>query len=62
MARGLANILIGVLLAALLALASQFMLAPFFGIAGLGTLKVIGAIVFWGVLLLVVISVLRGRR
>lgn len=59
MLRGVVNIAIGAVLALLLALASQFVLAPFLG---LGTLRVIAGVVFWGVLLLVVIAVLRGPR
>lgn len=62
MLRGVVNIAIGAVLALLLALASQFVLAPFLGIAGLVALRVIAGVVFWSVLLLVVIAVLRGPR
>lgn len=60
--RGALSILIGVALALLLAAAAQFLLAPLVGTAGLGALRVIDLIVFWVVLLLVVLAVVRRPR
>jgi hypothetical protein len=60
--RGALSLLIGVVLALLLAAASQLILLPFVSTLGLGGLRLIGGIVFWGVTLYVVLTVVRGRR
>jgi hypothetical protein len=62
MVRGAASLLIGMVLALLLAGASQFILFPFIPTLGLNGLRFIGGIVFWGVMLYVVVTVVRGRR
>lgn len=62
MLRALLSIAIGAVLALLLAAASQLLLAPFFGNSGWAALRVVAGVVFWGVLLLVIVAVLRDRR
>lgn len=66
MLRAATSILIGALLALLLAFASQFVLIPLVGAAGITTLRPLATAVFWlvfgAVLLYVVATVLRGRR
>ena len=62
MLRAVLSIAIGAVLALLLAAASQFLLAPFFGNTGWAGLRVVAGVVFWGVLALVIVTVLRGRR
>jgi membrane protein implicated in regulation of membrane protease activity len=64
--RPVASILIGAVLALLLAFASQFLLLPFIGTRGVTTLSPVTTGVFWlvfaAVLLYVVVTVYRGRR
>ncbi len=60
--RGAMSIIIGVVLALLLAIASQLILLPFVSAIGLAGLRFIGGIVFWSVMLYVVLTVVRGRR
>jgi hypothetical protein len=60
--RGALSLLIGAVLAVLLAGASQFILLPFVSAIGLGGLRLIGGVVFWAVMLYVVVTVVRGRR
>ena len=59
MLRGLASILIGALLALLVALASLFVLVPILGHAGQGIAQVVAVAVFCAVMLLVVRAVRR---
>lgn len=66
MLRPLITILIGLVLALLMALAAQFVLVPFVGTNGLGPLKTVSQVVFWivflGVTAYVVVTVVRQRR
>lgn len=66
MLRPVSSILIGAVLALLLAFASQFILLPFMGTRGVTTLSPVTTGVFWlvfaAVLLYVVVTVYRGRR
>jgi len=62
MLRAALSILIGVLLALLLAAAAQLMVLPLVGVGGLGVARVIGFIVFWLILAVVVATVVRGLR
>lgn len=62
MLRALLSILIGAVLALLLAAASQFLLAPFVGAAGWAGPGVVARVVFWAVFLLMIVAVLRGWR
>ena len=62
MLRGLASILIGAMLALLLALASLFVLVPILGHAGQGIAQAVSVAVFCAVMLFVVVSVRRGGR
>ena len=59
MLRGAVSILIGIVLALLLAGAAQLLLAPLVGTAGLGALRVVDQLVFWVILALVVVAVVR---
>ncbi len=62
MLRAALSILIGAVLALLLAVAAQFMVLPLVGVSGLGVARVIGFIVFWAILAVVVATVVRGLR
>lgn len=62
MLRAALSILIGALLALLLAAAAQLLVLPLVGVSGLGVARVIGFIVFWVILAVVVATVVRGLR
>ena len=66
MLRPVISIVIGAVLALLLALASQFILVPVVGTRGVTTLSPLTTGIFWlvfaAVLLYVVVTVYRGRR
>lgn len=62
MLRAALSIFLGAVLALLMALAAQLLLAPFFHTGSWAGLSIVSHLVFWGVFLSMLVAVLRGRR
>ena len=60
--RPLISLVIGAVLALLMAMAAQLLVVPFLGPGQEGVLPVVSFIVFWAMMALVVVTIVRGRR